>query len=118
MTAREQRVSSPEGRAEALGDAHQRGTQDAVREATRGRRAAVCATRLGDELRAERELRNALAHIAHLRSPRGRLELVRKLASSLSSTAGEVLRDEMDERELRLAEDDVMGAIAARRAAQ
>lgn len=116
MTARGRQVSSHEGRALTLSGTREQGTGDAVREATRDRRAAVRSTRLGDELRAERELREALAHLAHLRSPRGGVELVRKLASALSSAGGEWLRGEADEQELRAAEDDVMGAIAARRA--
>lgn len=116
MSAVERRVSSAEGRALTHGDAHQQGTGDAVREAERRhpRRAPVRVTHLQIEAEVERQ---ALAHAANLRSPRGRLEMERRLASMLASTGGEVLHGDADERELRLAEDDVIGAIYARRAA-
>ena len=116
MTARGQQVSSPEGRAQALGDSHEQGTLDAVQEAEQRhpRRPPVRETKLQTETAV---VRAALARVIDVRGPRGRLEVVRRLASTLSCTAGEGLRGESNERELRLAEDDVIAAIYARRSA-
>ena len=117
MTARERQVSSAEGRALTHGDAHQQGTHDAVREAERRRHLPVRHTLIRADMTAAQELTAALVFARHERSPGGRLARLRSVASMLSCTAGECMRDEADEPALRAAEDDVIAAIHARRSA-
>lgn len=100
-----------------LGDAHQQGTHDAVHEAERRRHAPVRASRIIEPSTTTEELHAALAFEAHSRSPKGRTEKVRSIASMLSHTAGKHLRGEAEEPELRATEDDMIAAIHARRSA-